>query len=106
MATDSNEATEARARLNAERERVGGLLSDLEKRMSEDGGISLSGDSGAETTTADSRLGLRDSLQAELAEIDSAMKRIDDGTYGLDEVTGEPINPARLEAEPTARTNV
>ena len=34
------------------------------------------------------------------------MQRLDDGTYGIDEVTGEPIDPERLEALPTARTNV
>ena len=46
------------------------------------------------------------SLEAELAEIEAAIERIDQGTYGIDEVTGEPIDPARLEAVPEARTNV
>ena len=32
--------------------------------------------------------------------------RIEAGTYGIDEETGEPINPDRLDAIPTARTNV
>jgi RNA polymerase-binding transcription factor DksA len=41
-----------------------------------------------------------------LAEIQAALRRIDEGTYGIDEVTGEPIPPERLEAVPTARTNV
>ena len=45
-------------------------------------------------------------LEAELAEIEAALQRLDDGSYGVDEVTGEPIDPARLEALPTARTNV
>jgi DnaK suppressor protein len=103
---DSDSAEAARARLEAERERIEGSLSRLELDMTEDGGISLSGDSGAETTTADSRLGLRDSLKNELAEVDAALGRVDDGSYGTDELTGEPIDPARLEAEPTARTNV
>ena len=42
----------------------------------------------------------------QLSELQAALARVDDGTYGIDEVTGEPIDPARLEAIPTARTNV
>jgi DnaK suppressor protein len=41
-----------------------------------------------------------------MAEIEAALQRLDDGTYGIDEVTGEPIADERLEALPTARTNV
>jgi len=36
-------------------------------------------------------------------EIQAALGRIDDCTYGDCEVCGEPINPARLEALPIAR---
>ena len=36
----------------------------------------------------------------------AALARVDDGTYGIDEVTGEPIDPDRLDAFPTARTNI
>lgn len=49
---------------------------------------------------------LLESLRANLDEVDAALARIDDGTYGIDEVTGEPIDAERLEAFPTARTNV
>ncbi len=38
-----------------------------------------------------------------LAEIEAAIKRIKDGTYGICEVTGKPIPEARLEAIPFAR---
>ncbi len=41
-----------------------------------------------------------------LAEIDAAIKRIKDGTYGICEVTGKPIPEARLEAIPFARYTV
>ena len=34
--------------------------------------------------------------------IDSALKRIEDGSYGYCEETGEPIGIARLDARPTA----
>jgi RNA polymerase-binding transcription factor DksA len=39
---------------------------------------------------------------ARLAEIDTAIARLDAGTYGTCEVCGEPIAAARLEARPTA----
>jgi RNA polymerase-binding transcription factor len=37
-----------------------------------------------------------------LEEIDAALRRIDDGTYGRCLVDGGPIEPTRLEAEPWA----
>ena len=47
------------------------------------------------------RLGERES-QA-VADIDQALLRIDEGTYGQCERCGEPIDERRLEAIPTAR---
>jgi DnaK suppressor protein len=47
------------------------------------------------------RLGERES-QA-VAEIDEALRRIDEGTYGQCERCGKPIDERRLEAVPTAR---
>mgnify|MGYP006309961365 CR=1 FL=1 len=42
----------------------------------------------------------------ELAEIDHALQKIEKGTYGFCEESGEPIHPARLEAIPTARYTI
>lgn len=39
-----------------------------------------------------------------LAEIDAAVGRVRDGTYGVCASCAEPIAPARLEARPVART--
>lgn len=39
----------------------------------------------------------------ELTEIDNALQKIEDRTYGFCEESGEAINPMRLEAVPTAR---
>ncbi|MCP8883519.1 RNA polymerase-binding protein DksA [Devosia sp. XJ19-1] len=44
----------------------------------------------------------RDRQRKLIAKIDSALKRIDDGTYGYCEETGDPIGLARLDARPTA----
>ncbi len=63
-------------------------------------------DSASDTFEREKDLGLLDDLEAELAEVEAAIERIDAGTYGVDEVTGAPIDPARLDAVPTARTNV
>ena len=62
------------------------------------------------------RLSRMDALQAQamaqasgerravqLREIDAALKRIDEGSYGDCERCEQPINPRRLDADPTAR---
>ena len=41
-----------------------------------------------------------------LAEVDAALGRLEDGTYGVCVVCGQPIPPARLEVRPTAATCV
>ena len=45
-------------------------------------------------------------LQATLDQIDKALSRIADGTYGISEVSGQPIPLERLEALPYATTLV
>ena len=47
---------------------------------------------------------LVDQARAHLAEVDAALERVEDGTYGVCESCGQPIAPARLEARPVART--
>jgi DnaK suppressor protein len=44
----------------------------------------------------------RDRQRKLIAKIDSAIARIDDGSYGYCEETGEPISLRRLEARPIA----
>jgi DnaK suppressor protein len=41
-----------------------------------------------------------------IGKIDSALKRIEDGTYGYCEETGEPIGLKRLEARPIATMTI
>lgn len=48
-------------------------------------------------------LGLMDSEVRLLGEIDDALGRIDEGTYGICDGTGKQISRARLEAQPWAR---
>jgi len=48
----------------------------------------------------------RDRQRKLIAKIDEALVRIDDGTYGFCEETGEPISLRRLEARPIATLSV
>lgn len=48
----------------------------------------------------------RDRQRKLIAKIDAALQRIDDGTYGYCEETGEPIAIKRLEARPIATLSV
>jgi DnaK suppressor protein len=48
----------------------------------------------------DGNLVVRDA--ARLARVDRALQKIDDGTYGLSDISGQPIPRERLEAVPEA----
>lgn len=63
-------------------------------------------DLASETFEREKELSILEQLEADLAEIQAALRRVEEGTYGIDEVTGRPIDPERLEAIPTARTNI
>lgn len=45
-----------------------------------------------------------ENLEKQLNEVKNALQRIDNGTYGICEVSGEMIEEDRLEANPSART--
>ena len=57
---------------------------------------------------ADRRMELRtkDRLRKLTNKIDKALKRIDDGTYGYCEETGDPIRLKRLDARPIATLSI
>jgi RNA polymerase-binding transcription factor DksA len=46
-----------------------------------------------------------DAIERDLADIEAALGRLDNGTYFTDEVTGQPIADSVLEANPLARRN-
>jgi DnaK suppressor protein len=48
----------------------------------------------------------RDRQRKLISKIDAAMQRIDDGTYGFCEETGEPISLKRLDARPIATLSI
>ena len=60
-------------------------------------------DVGTDNYEQEFTLGLLESERMLLAEIDEALVRMNEGTYGICLGTGKPINETRLEARPWAR---
>jgi len=60
-------------------------------------------DIGSDNYEQEFTLGLMDSERKLLKEIDDALQRVEQGTYGICEGTGKQIQKARLEAQPWAR---
>lgn len=63
-------------------------------------------DIGSDNYEQEFTLGLMDSERKLLKEIDDALQRVEQGTYGICEGTGRQIQKARLEAQPWARYSV
>ena len=49
---------------------------------------------------------LTESERAQLTQVNRALAKLADGSYGMSDITGDPIPLARLEALPWATTNV
>ncbi|SDC20546.1 RNA polymerase-binding transcription factor DksA [Terribacillus halophilus] len=61
------------------------------------------GDLGTEMHDRETAHTLKESARERLRDIEDALDRIEEGTYGRSEKSGKPIPEERLEAEPTAR---
>ena len=57
-------------------------------------------DAAAATSERTELLGLAEALAGQLSEVEGALVRIDEGTYGVCSVCGKPIGAARLEFRP------
>lgn len=98
---------QARARelLSFHRERIERSLAELARNDDDDELSHLDQHPADEATNLyDDELdeGLADRLREELAAIERAEQRVEQGTYGLSVESGEPIPDARLEAIPWA----
>ncbi len=60
-------------------------------------------DLGTETFEREKDLSILEQVEAELADVEHALRRLDEGTYGTFEVCGKPIPEERLEAMPATR---
>jgi RNA polymerase-binding transcription factor DksA len=104
----------ARQRLADERARLDGVKSTfddegLTEQSESDSVGELSSydqhqaDMGTETFEREKDLSILEQVEAELADVEHALRRLDDGTYGTCEVCGKAIPDERLEAMPAAR---
>jgi DnaK suppressor protein len=98
---DNDRAKELLAR---ERERVEKALASLNREGPLESSNRLEpGDVDSEDLYQDEfDVGHRQELEAELAAVARAERRLADGTYGLSVESGKPIPDGRLEALPTA----
>jgi RNA polymerase-binding transcription factor DksA len=105
---------EAGRRLEQERERLAELREDfaLEHLQSESEQENLSelstaaqhqADLGTETFDRERDLSILEQVEAELADVEHALERLENGSYGTCEACGRPIDEARLEAQPATR---
>ncbi|HVL92469.1 MAG TPA: TraR/DksA C4-type zinc finger protein [Acidimicrobiales bacterium] len=105
---------EARAHLEQERTRLqslrDGFHDDGLTRESENDSLAeLSSvdqhqaDVGTETFNRERDLSILERVEAELDDVEHALRRLDDGSYGTCEACGRPIDDGRLEAMPAAR---
>jgi len=60
-------------------------------------------DVGTEEFEREKDLSILEQVEAELADVEHALRRLDEGTYGTCEVCGKTIPDERLEAMPAAR---
>jgi DnaK suppressor protein len=94
----------ARELLARERERIERLLS--RRGPTDDGEPSADlehlADFATDLTEDELELSLSETLRAELAALERAERRLEEGTYGLSVESGKPIPDERLEAYPIA----
>lgn len=101
---------EARQLLLTERERLTALLRDqeatIEDQQEYDGDTPDAADLAKDIVDRQVDRSTLEGIRQELAEVEAALQRIDDGTYGVSEISGQPIPDERLRAIPYARTLV
>lgn len=105
-------------RLLAEKAELEEELSGIGKRNPENpgewdptsGGLEV--DSADENEVADKLEELEDNsgiavkLEGQLKDVSDALERIEEGTYGICEICGKPIDVERLKANPSARISL
>jgi RNA polymerase-binding transcription factor DksA len=108
------DADDARQHLQSEHERLQRLRAGFEgehlrDESSDESTSELShlaqhaADVGSETFEREKDLSILEQVEAELADVERALRRLDDGTYGTCEACAGHIGDERLEAHPAAR---
>ena len=60
-------------------------------------------DAGTETFEREKDMSILSGVEAELADVEWALRRLADGSYGTCQACGRPIGTARLDARPATR---
>ncbi len=60
-------------------------------------------DVGSETFEREKDFSILEQVEAELHDVQRALQRLDEGTYGICEACNQPIGDERLEAQPATR---
>lgn len=96
---------EARKRLQDRRRAIEGLIADVEREASalQSGAHPDVLDRAAHREPIEVLESIRRAQQNELAELDAALQRIEEGTYGTCQVCGGAVGRQRLRAIPEAR---
>jgi len=105
---------DARDRLTEERDRLehvraGFEAEHLHEESEDDSTSELShlaqheADIASETFEREKDFSILEQVEAELGDVDRALRRLDEGTYGTCEACGQSIGDERLEAMPAAR---
>jgi RNA polymerase-binding transcription factor DksA len=103
MASNTTYA-DIRSVLEAEREELRGQLADLGPGSSTGDHYDPNfADSSQVTAERGEAEALASRLRETLVDVERALAKIEDGTFGICEGCGEPLQPARLEAMPAAR---
>jgi RNA polymerase-binding transcription factor DksA len=104
-----SQLTEFREQLDQEQATLQERMLTLDRRLARDDHYNEAedlGDSATQVFNKEEILFERNRLIDHLEEIEEALNRIKVGTYGISEVSGEPIPLERLRAMPTAKTLV
>ncbi len=97
-----------RSRLESEQKRLIGELEQLKASVRpanerrEGSPFGKREEEATETLELETRLALEKRIIDQLAEIEHTLSKFENGTYGLCDSCGQPIDPARLEALPQA----
>ena len=97
-----------RSRLESERKRLSEELEQLKSSVRpaderrEGSPFGKREEEATESFELERRLSLEKRLIDQLAGVEHALQKFEDGTYGLCDSCGQPIDPARLEALPQA----
>lgn len=95
--------TVLKKRLLEERERLLDELNVYSLKTQENPGYgNHMADDATEVFEQAKSLALQQRLERSLQQVDNALKKFDEGTYGICEACGQPIDPARLKAKPAA----